>query len=43
MKTDFDTLRSLARFTINHLSEKKYIDFSVENKIFFFHMLIKKF
>ncbi|MBF0315767.1 MAG: DUF507 family protein [Oligoflexia bacterium] len=32
MKTDFETLRSLARYTIDHLIEKRYIHFSPENR-----------
>lgn len=32
MKTDFETLKGLARYTIDHLVDKKYIIFSPENR-----------
>ncbi len=32
MKTDFDTLRTLASYTINSLKEKKLIEFHVTNR-----------
>ncbi|MFN8370162.1 MAG: hypothetical protein U0T83_06000 [Bacteriovoracaceae bacterium] len=33
MKSDFDTLKGLASYILNHLNEKKYIVFSMENRI----------
>jgi predicted urease superfamily metal-dependent hydrolase len=32
MKTDFNTLLSLARYTVNHLTEKKYIAFTIDKR-----------
>lgn len=32
MKTDFETLRSLASYTINNLKERKIIDFEAESR-----------
>jgi hypothetical protein len=32
MRTSFDTLRNLARYTIDHLSEKNYIIFQIEKR-----------
>ena len=33
MKTDFETLRLLASYTINHLSEGQLIDFNIEERM----------
>jgi len=33
MKTDFDTLRQLAAYTINHLKEHNLIEFKMENRL----------
>ncbi len=33
MKTDFETLKSLATYLINHLSEKKYITYPIEKRL----------
>ncbi|MBF0359953.1 MAG: hypothetical protein HQK49_03025 [Oligoflexia bacterium] len=32
MRTDFETLRSLARYTVNHLQEKRFIMFTPEKR-----------
>lgn len=32
MRTDFETLKSLARYVINHLKEQKFIVFLTENR-----------
>lgn len=33
MKTDFETLKTLANYTINHLKEKNFIDFDAAARI----------
>ena len=33
MRTDFDTLRELAHFTINFLTEEKFVEYHVENRL----------
>ena len=33
MKTDFETLKALASYTINHLKEKEMIDFDVAKRL----------
>ena len=33
VKTDFDTLRSLASYTLNHLKENKMIDFDITKRL----------
>jgi hypothetical protein len=33
MRTDFDTLRLLAGYTINHLQEQKFIEYPVDKRI----------
>jgi len=33
MKTDFETLKALASYTINHLSEEKLIEFRVDRRL----------
>ncbi|MBF0205643.1 MAG: hypothetical protein HQK53_02015 [Oligoflexia bacterium] len=32
MKTDFETLRSLARYTLDHLVDRRYVIFAPENR-----------
>lgn len=32
MRTDFDTLRTMAVYIVNHLKEKSFIDFAVEKR-----------
>ena len=33
MKTDFETLKSLANYVINYLTEKKYIEYRMETRL----------
>ena len=33
MRTDFETLRQLASYTLNHLKENKMIDFNVASRL----------
>lgn len=33
MKTDFDTLRALGRYTINHLLDAKYVQFPMDRRL----------